>query len=282
VSYLATENGKIVFIVHVALVESKEMDLFEFISTPVKVQDMTLEVRPSQRVLAIDDKGHTGLEMSHDELVRCQAEERHDGRIFLCPNANLIRNEIRKTCLGGIFFGLQEEIDGKCDHVIHREKSEEVKQIGKNEILIFSERNQTLIEKCSNGTRYHWISEGLVARKVEAGCELSTRDFTFKALKEIDSDENFLRREIQTKKFGFLQDKTGPELREALRALQGLKEPEIIDVKQLESWIKDRESQAWTAQTNWTVTGLAGMAGIVAVFAIIFLFVKHKLSSKKN
>lgn len=282
VSYLATDEGKIIFIVHVALVETKQMDLFEFISTPVKVRDLVLEVRASQRILAIDDKGQTGIEMSHDELIRCQTEEKHDGQVFLCPNANLIRNDVRKTCLGGVFFGLQEEIASRCDHVIHRGKTDEVRQTGKNEILIFSERNQTLIEKCSNGTRYHWISEGLVARKVESGCEISTKDFTFKALKDIDSDDNFLRREVQTGKFAFLQGKTDNELREALKALQGLKEPELVNVDQLESWIREQEQDSWTDKTTWTLTGIAALAGFLAICAILLLFAKHKLSSKAN
>ena len=282
VSYLATDEGKIIFIVHVALVETKQMELFEFISTPVQVKDLFVEVRASQRILAIDDKGQTGIEMSHDEFIRCQTEEKHDGQVFLCPNANLIRNDVRKTCLGGIFFGLQEEIADRCDHVIHRDKTDEVRQIGKNEILIFSERNQTLIEKCSNGTWYHWIPEGLVARNVEPGCEVSTKDFTFKALQDIDSDENFLRREIQTGKFAFLQGKTETELREALKTLQGLKEPELINVDQLENWIKEREQNSWSDQTTWTMTGIAGLAGLLAIFAILFLFVKHKLSLKAN
>ena len=282
VSYLARGDGKIVFIVHVALVESRQMSLFEFITTPVKLKNLVLEVRANQRVLAIDDKGQTGIEISHDELVRCQTEEKHDGQVFLCPNANLIRNDIRRTCLGGIFFGLQEEIDTKCDHVIHRDMTDEVRQIGKNEILVFSNQNQTLIEKCHNGTGYHWIPEGLVVRKVEPGCEVSTKDFTFKALKDIDSDENFLRREIQTEKFGFLQDKTETELREALKTLQGLKEPELINVDQLENWIKEREQDSWSNRTTWTVTGIAGMAGISAILAILFLFAKHRFSAKAN
>ena len=116
-------DGNIVFILHVALVECKPMDLFEFISTPPKMKNWYLEVRASQRVLAIDDKGQTGLQMRLEELVRCQAEDKHNGKTFLCPNA---KKDIRKKNVGAIFFGLQEEIGKRCEHLIHQRSTEEV------------------------------------------------------------------------------------------------------------------------------------------------------------
>jgi len=61
-----------------------------------------------------------------------------------------------------------------------------------------------------------------------------------------------------------------------------LKEPELINVDQLENWIKEREQDSWSNRTTWTVTGIAGMAGISAILAILFLFAKHRFSAKAN
>jgi hypothetical protein len=63
-----------------------------------------VEITAAKRVLATDERGHSGLEMTQEELLRCQTEERHNGRLFTCTNSNLIKNDIRKTCMGAIFF----------------------------------------------------------------------------------------------------------------------------------------------------------------------------------
>ena len=94
------------------------MELFEFIPTPVKVRNLYLEIKASLELLATDERGQAGIKMSREQLVRCQAGDKHNGKVFLCPNANLIRNDNRKSCLGAIFFGLQEEIGKRCDHWI--------------------------------------------------------------------------------------------------------------------------------------------------------------------
>ena len=78
----------------------------------------------------------------------------------------------------------------------------------------------TVTEKCKNGTQYHQIQEGLVRKATAPGCELSTRDFTFRSLEDIDLSENNFEREIRTMKFGFLAKKTDTEIQDALRELQ--------------------------------------------------------------
>lgn len=282
VSYLATGDGKIFFIAHVALVEAKPMDLFELISTPVKVRGLVLEVRAAQKILAVDSKGKTGIEMSHEELVRCLAEEKHDGQVFLCPNANLMRNDIRKTCLGGIFFGLQEEVATKCDHMVHQKTGEDMKQVGKNEVLIYSERNQTLMETCKNGTSYHWIPEGLVTKKVRAGCEVATKDFTFKALREIDTEENFLRREIQSTEFQFLEEKSDEKLLRALEALGKDRYPEPIRTADIKKWIAEDEEEEVARRTHLATSIAAAGLSLIAVGVIGGLFVKFRRARNQS
>ena len=140
----------------------------------------------------------------------------------------------------------------------------------------------TATEKCKNGTQYHQIKEGLVWKAIAPGCELSTRDCTFRSLEDIDLSENNFQREILTTKFGFLAKKTDTEIQDALRELQDMRGPGKINVDQLESWIKERERNSWSDGTNWAMTGFTGLAGILAVTAILFPFVKYKLSLKAN
>ena len=84
VSYLTTEDGRIIFIVHVPLVVQEPMELFEYLPTLVKIGSIYLEVTETDRILALDSRGQKGLEMSRKDLLRCQTEERHNGQIFVC------------------------------------------------------------------------------------------------------------------------------------------------------------------------------------------------------
>ena len=220
--------------------------------------------------------------MSHEELLRCQTEEQHNGQIFICPNTNLIWNDIRSTCLGAIFFSHQAELEGRCDHRMVKTIAEQARQISKNEILIFTDRNLTVTEKCRNGTRYHQVMEGLVRKSTEPGCELSTRDFTFRSLEDIDLSENHVEREIRTTKFGLLQGWTDNRIKEALKALRGMKEPEHVNVDQLKIWLQEDEKDSWSNWTSWTMTGVAGVVGLSAVLSILFLFWRYKLSKNAN
>ena len=143
----------------------------------------------TDRIFALDSRGQKGLEMSHEDLLRCQTEERHKGQIFVCGNTNLIWNDIRMTCLGAIFFNHHED-EQRCDHLLTNTFTERVRQVSRTEVLIFAASNMTVTEKFKNGTQYHPIKEGLVWKATAPGCQLSTRDFTFRSLEDINLSEN--------------------------------------------------------------------------------------------
>lgn len=282
VSFMAMADGRIIFIVHVPLIESVPMELFEFISAPVQVRNLYLEVAANKRVFAVDERGQAGLEMSEEELIRCQTQDKHDGKVFICPNGNLVRNNVRKTCLGAIFFNNQEEVVQQCDFTLMKKIKEDVKQIGKNEILIFTAKNQTIIEKCKNGTSYQQILSGLTRKTTKGGCEVTTRDFTFKSLVDIEMNENFICREVQTSKFGFLESLHDEKIDEALEGLKGLKDPKKINVEEMKRWISQKKDQWWAQSATWSLSAMTGSIGIVSVLAILFLYCRYKKRSDKN
>lgn len=279
VSYLATSEGNIIFIAHIPLVEQEPLELFEYLSTPVKHEDFYLEVTAQNRILAMDSRGQTGLEMSHEDLLRCQSEEQHNGQMFICSNTNLVRNDIRSTCLGAIFFNRQQEVEERCEHLLMRNITEQVRQISKTEIMVFANTETTVTEKCRNGTRFHQIMGGLVKMSTVPGCELSTKDFTFRSLEDIDLSENSVERKIRTTKFAFLKQRTDKEIQEALRSLKEMKEPEHIKVDQLEAWMKERDQDTWSDNMSSAKAGVAGAIGFLAIVAILSLFIKYKLSN---
>lgn len=282
VSYLATEDGKIIFIVHIALVDQSPMELFEYLSTPVSAKNLYLEITANKKVFATDDRGQAGIEMTQEDLLRCKTEERHNGKTFICTNANLIRNDIRKTCMGAIFFGHEDEIELRCDHTLAREINEDVRQIATNEILIFSKENSTIIEKCKNGTTYQTVMKGLVRKATKPGCEITTREFSFKSQVDIETEENFIRREVETTKFGFLESRTDEKIQRAVEALKQLKEPERIRTDDIEEWINNESNDDWTSGAHLVMSATAGIISFLAVITILYLFVQYRRSRVHN
>jgi len=101
-----------------------------------------LEITAPKLILGIINRGQKGLELSHIKLLRCLTKERHNGKIFICPNANLMRNDIRLTCLGSIFFNLPKVVKKRCQHFIMKKVSEDVRQVSDREILMFSMQSE--------------------------------------------------------------------------------------------------------------------------------------------
>jgi len=167
------------------------MEMFEYLPMPVEVKDFYLEISAPKLILDIDSRGQKGLELSHIELLRCLTEERHNGKIFICPNANLMRNDIRSTCFGSIFFNLPKVIEKRCQHFIMKKVSEDVRLVSDHEILMFSAQSKT-IKKCQQSTQFFQIKALLVKQMIQPGCEVSTKDFTFKHPTDFEMTENFV------------------------------------------------------------------------------------------
>ena len=282
VSYLATDKGAIVLIIHVPLIDHEPMDLFEFVPTPIKVRNLYLEITTTNKILAFDKLGQQGKELSHSELLRCHSEDWHNGRIFVCPDANLLRNDIRKTCLGSIFFNVQKVMEDKCDHLLNRGNEENVRQVSQTEILVHLKEETTMTERCSNGTSYRNLKEGLTRLSTNPGCTLVTRDFTFRSLADISIDETFVRQEIRTTKLRFLESKSDVEIQEALTALSDMKLPETIRTDDIEAWLSNQHDDRWMNGFHWSTTALVAGISVSVALAILYLFLKYKKAQTSN
>jgi hypothetical protein len=281
VSYLASRDGKISIIVHIPLVDQEPMEMFEYLPMPVEVKDFYLEISAPKLILGIDSRGQKGLELSHIELLRCLTEERHNGKIFICPNANLMRNDIRSTCLGSIFFNLPKVTEKQCQHFIMKKVSEDVRQVSDHEILMFSSQSETIAEKCQHGTRFFQINTGLVKHTIQPGCEVSTKDFTFKHPTDIETTENFVRSEIVTTKFNVIEA-SSEKVHRAIDALRKLVVIEKINTDQIEHWISNENDETKDLVINRIMSVAAGSIGLLAAATIIFMFIKFKMSKPRN
>jgi hypothetical protein len=89
------------------------------------------------------------------DLIRCQTEDRHNGKLFICPNTNLVENQVRRTCLGALFFGHSTEAIEKCLYFPHKleHREEFAKQIALDQIIFSARENITIIKTCPDSIR---------------------------------------------------------------------------------------------------------------------------------
>lgn len=276
VSYLATDKGMIILIAHIPLIDHELMDLYEYRPTPVKVRNLYLEITTSNKILAFDKRGQQGKELSHHELLQCHSEDLHSGKIFICPEANLFQNGIRKSCLGSLFFNDQKLIEEKCDHLLSKRTHEKIQQLDQNELLAFMPEETTVTERCSNGTNFLQIKEGLTKLRTKPGCSVTTRDFTFRSLIDINHEENFIQHEIRTTKLSFLESKTDSEIHQAIEAISNLKMPETIRTDEVQTWLSNQNQDRWMTGMHWTTTSVTIVLSMATAAVILILFLRHK------
>jgi hypothetical protein len=160
------------------------MELYEYFPLPTKIGNLFLTIESTEIILATDAQGQEGLEMSQIDLQRCQTEDQHDGKLYICQNTNLLQNQIRKTCLGALFFGHKSDVAKRCHYYtrLQEETEEFAKQISKK---IFEQRK---IKKIESTFQLKDIIESAVPEKFRHG-RIHCATKSFQALRIAVNDE---------------------------------------------------------------------------------------------
>ena len=284
VSYLATEDEEIIIFVHVPLVEADPLNLFEYLPIPKQIGNIFVTIESTKTILATDLQGHFGMELSEMDLMRCQTEDKHNGKLFICANTNLIQNKIRRTCLGSLFFGHTKEVMEKCLYFPEtlQTREEFAKQISIDQIVFFAKEDITLIETCPDSIRTLPNITGLTTIKVPAGCKIVTENYTFKSPIIVDVESDFIRRTIRIPRIPYLSDHRAEEMEKHLEDLKKIKMPEKIHLAEFENWIRQREHE-YIRQNVGYVISLASIAiGLIVICVLVFLFLRYKRDRVQN
>ena len=118
--------------------------------------------------------------MSELDLLRCKTEDLAVGKLYVCPNTNLIRNNIRNSCLGSMFFGHTKKMMEKC-HIFPSISEEEfAEQVSEDSVIYFSKVNTTQYrQSCQGKITILPNITGLTTVTVPAGCKLVSEKYTF-------------------------------------------------------------------------------------------------------
>jgi hypothetical protein len=81
------------------------IDLFEHLPVPFEIGNLLVSMESTKNVIATDENGNWGLKLSPTDLLQCHVNQRHDGNVYVCPLVSLVLKNVRKTCLGALYFG---------------------------------------------------------------------------------------------------------------------------------------------------------------------------------
>jgi len=221
-SYFSTKKDEIVIIVHIPLVEQSPLEIYEYLPVPISLEGgMFLTIEGNRDLLATDLLGQYGLEMVKTDLLRCQSEETHHGKLFICPDNNLMQNHIRRSCLGSLFFGHHQEVIQKCHHYVHSYElqTEFVRQISDDTIILFSKEDLTVRQTCKQQTKTLVNITGLTSLTVEPGCKVTTELYTFTSPIVINMESDFVRKTMKIPLVHFTDGYETPELTSRLQEL---------------------------------------------------------------
>lgn len=282
ITYVALENGLIDIIVHIPLVKQDPIELYEYVPIPIKIGNLIMTVESQKEVLAMDKNGNLGLELSKVDLIQCQIENTHDGKVYLCPNSNLVRNNVRSTCLGSLMSGRMETIRDRCHHLVEQSNlSEEfAKQISQDTIIMYIQENDTAQLVCRNGSRSAKLSMGLHRIVVSPGCQMISESFVFAPQVEVDISSSFMEQRINFVREELLGQVENQELDRAYEELSKIEPIKRVDLRKLKDWIQRSDS----ARNHSVVTyGLLVSSVLISVAIVGYLvYLYCKIKAKRN
>ena len=278
ISYFATQKESIIVMVHIPLIEHEPLELFEYLPIPVHVNNLFMTLEGNKNLLATDMQGRTGLEMSLSELSKCQSENIHDGKLWICPNTNLLQNRIRNTCLGSIFYGHQNEALKHCFCQLQLPEAytEFVQQVSDNTVSLYTKDDLTIRQSCNGKVEILPNITGLATITIPGGCSLVTEKYTFISPAILDMNSDFIRKTMKIPHLRIFNDTNLQEIENQIRLLNKIKNPNKINLETLKKWIQDEEIKTIHQKISYGSSAIALIGCGVVVTIICFLYCRFR------
>ena len=225
--YLDKSKNLIHFFVHVSLSKKTPLKLFRQLEIPMVLKGHPARVvdKRGDNILAVDDNGNVGLSLTLGDLSMCQKTI----NTYICPEQKVYRRNIQHTCLGALYIGDAANIETYCDIEFYSTPREEsVQAINETSVVIFSSRPMHASLSCppSKGTNIP-VPEGQSIISIDSTCSLSTRNFIFSPMEDIqvDGEEAVLLPNLHLALDDILGDFLPEEMSSILTALDEIHAP---------------------------------------------------------
>jgi hypothetical protein len=284
ISFISTKRYEIIIIVHIPLVEQDPLELYKYIPIPVRIENLFVTIEDKFDTLAVDSRGQLGLQMSEFDLLNCHNEETHNGKVFVCPNSNLVQNQIRKTCLGSLFYGHKKEMLATCQYFTKtlQDQQEFAKQISSNSIIFYTRDNLTVFENCPHETRVLHNITGLSTLTIQQGCKLTTEEYTFNSPINIDLESGFIRKSTKLPILHLTNGSKPEDLEQVLQDLKNIKSPDRIHLQELNNWIQTNSKNEMTRTIQFSISITTIITGLLVICAFGFIYRRYKTSKTQK
>ena len=278
ISYFTTEEHKIFIIIHIPMVEANQIQLFEHLPVPFKIDNLIYTIESPNQILATDKTGHLGTELSKTDLLHCQTEKTHNGNTFICPNTNLLQNNIKNSCLGTLFFGIPHQLH-KCNHLVQNTIGTEdfIQQIGPNTIIFLAKKESNIMMSCPNGTQL-LTTKGLMTITTDQECSIITDTHIFNPQAQLDFQSDFIERKINVIYSDIVGSYGVKELSRAYSELQKTESPKKRHLAELKKWIAESSDTTYHTTIGYGISIFAITISAIIFSILLYLYCKHKRS----
>ena len=193
VSFQADE-GKIFFMLHVALGRLPAMNLYKYIDAPIlleKGKAVTVDVE--NRHIALDPNLSERVELTGEELQHCVKI----GDAFLCKTG-ISSKSIASTCLGALYTGAASGIRKLCSFRPLRSVHETVTQVAPRVITIYTPppASTSIYVTCRSQPPQQLLTEEYVELTLPADCTAVTSHFVFRPELSLHLEERFVAKPL--------------------------------------------------------------------------------------
>lgn len=278
ISFFTTEEDQFIIILHIPLVETTPIGIYEYLPIPIQIGNLIWIIDSHNSLLAMDKEGNQGLEMSQMDLFQCQVEKVHFGNLYLCPKANLIRNNIRNSCLGSLMVGNTETIKKRCKHSVEpiNQDKEFAIQLSHDTVILNIKKGDSVHEVCANGTRSDLKKLGFTRLQAHPNCQIISDDYVFTPQVEIDINSEFIIQPFIFKRSELLDDFEDHQLDQALQELDKVKPLDRKQLGEVRDWIST-QAQDWTDTIlAYCLPAISILICIVVIIIILIVYLRYK------
>ena len=282
-SYIATDDLKIILMVHVPLIRSDPIQLLEYLPIPFELGDMLVTMENHNQILATDDRANVGIELSKSDLLHCKVENAYNGNVYICPNTNLMRVNIKNSCLGALYLGLVPKIIKYCKKYVQPAQDCEdfATQISSTKFVIFVKEQTTILEICPEETRSLFNGTGLKTITAKKGCEIRTESYVFTPPSILKIEADFVDKPMTFKLEIILLNDTVEDIQTAYREIAMIQAPGKRDLGELRTWIGNQKAATNNTWIQYGTIILAVSMSVLILVCFCGIFAYHRCKGKE-
>lgn len=178
-SHMVYHNGTLVIVVHLPAYKSEnKMTLYKYVPVPTiipekqNIERLVITPSPEAGYFAITDNMAQYKTFGNSELSECQVL----GDMYFCPNNNVMKRDITKSCLMGLFRSSSKVIQENCHWVLVNPDDFAV-QIDATWFIVYLSQEADIKLSCSEDSVSQKI-KGVQMVKVPGACVLYADSFT--------------------------------------------------------------------------------------------------------